>query len=298
MPVSFKGTGVALVTPFSSYAIDKPAIQKLVNHVIEGGVNYCIVLGSTGEASTISTKEQRQLTDWVIQAVDGRVPIVAGNFGMNDTHALCTKLKEWNFDGIDGILMSQPAYNKPTQEGLYQHYLAAGDCAPRPVIIYNIPGRSACNIHWETTLRLAQSGRPFVAIKEASNDLIQIQQIIQDRPKEFLVLSGDDQHTLAIMACGGEGVISVASNAFPQEFTTLVNAMLAGDLVKARRYNSILIDIHKWLYIEGNPAGIKGALSELCICSDEVRLPLVPLSATNRKQLVAEMERIRAKVLV
>mgnify|MGYP005842157047 CR=1 FL=1 len=290
---AFRGVGVALVTPFENGHIDRKGMERLVSHVIEGGVDFLVALGTTGESNTASEAEHRQILDTVIQANAGRLPVVAGNFGGNNTAALVHKIKGYNFDGIDALLSSAPAYNRPTQEGLYCHYMALAEASPRPIILYNVPSRTACNIAPETTLRLAQSSDRFLGIKEAaSNDMMQIMRIIKDAPDHFLTLSGDDFITLPLIASGGSGVISVIANAFPREFAAMTHAALNGDWDEARRLHYLLLEMYYLLFIEGNPAGVKAALAHLGICGDEVRLPLVSMSQAGKERLFAGIAEI------
>lgn len=294
MDSRFIGTGVAMITPFVNSEVDYPAIDKIVEHLIEGGVNYLVILGSTGETATLNEVESRMILDRVINRVEGRVPIVAGNFGGNNTLELCKKIKGYNFDGIDAILSSSPAYVKPSQEGIYRHYMEVESVCPVPIIIYNVPGRTKSNMEWYTTLRLAESSKKFIGIKEATGDLIQATRIIKNRPDHFFVTSGDDEVALPMIACGGEGVISVIGNAFPKQFSKMINAALANDYQSARQYNFETYDLHKWLYVEGNPVGIKSAMSLLGFCTNEVRLPLHSMSEENFSRLKEAMSRIRS----
>ena len=283
----FSGTGVAIVTPFSAYTFDHEALARLVEHVVTGGVEYIVALGSTGENSMLSDEERREFLDAVISAVDGRVPVVAGNFGGSDTAALCNYTRTFNFDGIAGILSSSPAYVKPTQQGIYRHYCELASVSPVPVILYNVPGRTASNVLPETVLRIAEECPNIVAVKEASANLVQCSEIIRHRPDGFRVLSGDDPTAIHTILAGGDGVISVIANAFPREFSDMTRAALQGDNKQARRLHERLLDLHPLLYVEGNPAGIKGALSILGLCNDEVRLPLTNLSDKTKSSLKA-----------
>lgn len=285
-----KGTGVALVTPFQRGAIDFQRLKQIIEFVIDGGVDYLIPLGSTGESNTISEEEAGELLQATVQQAGGRVPVVAGCFGGNDTAALLRKLNRMDLSGCAAILSSAPAYNKPTQEGLFQHYMAVGEASPLPVIIYNVPSRTACNIEPDTVIRLARESRQFVAVKEASGVIAQSMRIIKHRPEGFLVLSGDDPLTLPIVACGGDGVISVIANAWPRTYSDMVRAGLKGDIGRAQQLNSQLWDIHKWLYLEGNPAGIKAAMEIRGLCRREVRLPLTALTETTLQSLRMAMD--------
>jgi len=292
MDSRFIGTGVAIVTPFKNGAVDFDGLTKVVNHVIDGGVDYLVVLGSTGETATLNDAESREVLSHVIATNAGRKPLVAGNFAGNNTKDLVEKIQNFDFSGIDAILSSSPAYVKPSQEGIYLHYMAMEAVSPVPIILYNVPGRTRSNMEWETTVRLANASPKFIGIKEAAGDLIQATRIIKNRPNHFFVVSGDDEIALAMVAVGGEGVISVMANALPAEFSGMIRAALNDDYKTARKLNLITYDLHKWLYIEGNPVGIKSAMEVLGICSNEVRLPLAPLSPENYKFLKAKLEDI------
>lgn len=288
----FIGTGVAIITPFRNNEIDFPAFERIINYVINGGVNYIVALGSTGETATLNEDEARSVLDFCIEKIDNRVPLVAGNFGWNDTKELVKKIKEYNFNGIDAILSSSPAYVKPSQEGIFRHYAAVADVCPKPVILYNVPGRTRSNMEWETTVRLAEYSKTFVGIKEASGDLIQTTRIIKNKPDHFIVTSGDDEVALPMTAVGGDGVISVMANALPKAFSQMINFALDQDYYAARELNFKTYDLHKWLYIEGNPVGIKSAMEILGYGTNEVRLPLAPLSEINYAKLKDELLKI------
>ena len=290
----FIGTGVAIITPFKDNEVDYPALANIIDHVINGGVNYIVALGSTGETATLNEAEARDILDFCIKHINNRVPLVAGNFGGNDTKELVKKIKDYNFDGVSAILSSSPAYIKPSQEGIYRHYMALAEVSPVPIIIYNVPGRTRSNIEWETTVRLAAASKNFVGIKEASGDLIQTTRIIKNKPDHFIVTSGDDEVALAMTAVGGDGVISVMANALPKAFSQMINFALDQDYYAARSLNFKTYDLHKWLYVEGNPVGIKSAMEVLGFCTNEVRLPLSPLSAPNYAKLKEELLRIKA----
>jgi len=278
----FTGTGVAIITPFNKdMSVDYDAYERVIEHVIESGIDFLVPLGSTGETATLNETEARQCLDFVIKVNNGRKPILAGNFGGNNTRELASKISNYNFDNIDGILSSSPAYVKPNQEGIYSHYMALAEVSPVPIMIYNVPGRTKSNIEWDTTIRLANASDKFCGIKEASGDLIQAIRILKNRPEHFTVTSGDDEVTLPMVASGGDGVISVIGNAFPNEFSKMVNACLSGDLDSARHYNYKIYDLHKWLYIEGNPVGIKSAMKILGLTENYVRLPLHTMSDNN-----------------
>ena len=289
----FSGTGVALITPFrSDFSIDYPALGQLIDYVIDGGVDYVVALGTTGEAITLSAQECREILDYTIRHVDGRVPIVAGFFGGNYTEKLETRIREYNFDGVAGIMSSSPAYSKPPQEGIYQHFMRVADASPLPVIIYNVPGRTSSNVLPDTILRLAEDHENFAAVKEASGDLSQAVAILKHCRKDFGVLSGDDPITAAMIALGGHGGISVIANALPQQFSGMVRAALASDFPEARRLNFDMLDVHPLLYVEGNPVGIKAAVSMMGICRNVLRVPLVELSEPHREKLRRLLSRV------
>ncbi|MCI5083876.1 MAG: 4-hydroxy-tetrahydrodipicolinate synthase [Saprospiraceae bacterium] len=283
---NLSGTGVAIVTPFKNGEVDYPALKNIINHVINGGVEFIVSLGTTGEAVNLSADECRKVLDFTIQTVDQRRPIVAGLFGSNYTQKLIDGVQNYNFDGIDAIMSSSPAYIKPSQEGIYQHYMRLAEVAPRPVVIYNVPGRTSSNVEPETVIRLANDApEVFMAVKEAAGDIVQAMQLIKYRPEGFLVLSGDDPITMPMVAAGADGLISVIANAYPNACSDMVRAALEGDLATARQLNEALLDIHPWLYIEGNPAGIKAALETKGLCSKEVRISLTALSTENHQEL-------------
>lgn len=285
-----------MVTPFTDdHSIDYLALQRLIEHMISGGVDYLVVQGTTGESATISSTEKRNLLDFILEVNASRVPIVYG-IGGNNTRAVCDELQTWDLDGVDAILSVSPYYNKPTQEGVYRHYEAVSKASPLPIILYNVPGRTASNMSAETTLRLAADFENIVAVKEASGDLDQIAAIIQHRPAGFLVISGDDALTLPMISTGADGVISVVGNAFPTEFSNLVHKALAGHYDEARLEHYKLKDIIENLFVEGNPAGVKECLKHAAICQNHVRLPLLPVSKITSERLyrlMAEKELVR-----
>lgn len=289
----FRGTGVALVTPFEADGtIDWESLERIIYHVIEGGVDYIVSLGTTGEAITLSSKECQQVFDFTVDKTAGRVPVVAGWFGANSTAHLIDRLKNINLSKAAAILSSSPAYNKPSQEGIYRHYVEVAKASSVPIILYNVPSRTSSNIAPETLCRLASASDKFVGVKEASGNLNQAQYILKHRLSEdFLVISGDDQITLGMVACGGDGVISVIANSHPAEWSGMVRSALNGDFKTARLYNDMLHDVHPLLYAEGNPVGIKAAMNVLGFCKNELRLPLVPLSNPNYEKLKAEMSK-------
>ncbi len=288
----FRGTGVALVTPFKNGQVDWEDLEKIIEHVLAGGVEFLVSLGTTGESVTLSDAEHRAILDFTIKANRGRVPLVAGVFGGNNTTALVEKIQGFNFEGIDALLSSNPSYSKPGQEGIFQHYMALAEVSPKPIIIYNVPSRTASNLTAETTLRLAHASDKFLGVKEASDDIYQVMKIIKGKPKDFLVLSGDDFITLPLIATGGDGVISVIANTIPRPFTNMVRAALRQDMPTAQQLNFQLLELYKLLFIEGNPVGVKAAMELQGLCSREVRLPLVPMSETGVHLIMAELEKV------
>lgn len=288
-----RGTGVALVTPFKNNGdIDWEDLERIIEHVIGGGVEFLVSLGTTGESVTISDEEQRQILDFTIKVNRGRVPLVAGVFGSNNTRALVEKVRSFNFEGIDALLSSNPSYSKPGQEGIFQHYMALAEESPRPIIIYNVPSRTASNMTAETTLRLANASEKFIGIKEASDDIYQVIKILKGRPKNFLMLSGDDFITLPLIAVGGDGVISVIANATPRPFSDMVRAALRQDMPTAQKLNFKFLELYKLLFLEGNPVGVKAALELQGLCSRDVRLPLVPMTEQGVHLIMAELEKV------
>lgn len=283
---SFIGTGVAIVTPFrKDDSVDFSSLANLIEHLITNNIDYLVVLGTTGETPTLSKDEKKAITCFVIEAVNNRIPVVLG-IGGNNTQEVINKVKKTNFEGIDAVLSVTPYYNKPGQKGLYTHYQTIASFCPVPVIIYNVPGRTGCNISAETTLRLAHEfNRQFVGIKEASGNFSQIMKIIQDKPEDFLVISGDDAITLPLISVGGSGVISVIANALPKQFSEMVRLALAMKYNEARIIHFKLLEIIENLFIEGNPAGIKALLNILGITQNHVRLPLTTVSRSVYNKL-------------
>ena len=291
----FRGLGVALVTPFRDTPsgsdrppIDHAALGRVIEHLIAGGVDYLVVMGTTGESVTLNSEEKKQLLAQVIEVVHNRVPIVLG-VGGNDTAEVVHQLESYDLSGVDGILSVSPYYNKPIQEGIYQHYKAIAQASLLPIILYNVPGRTGSNMTADTTLRLARDFENIIAVKEASGNLDQIATIIKHRPKDFMVISGDDALTLPILALGGDGVISVVGNALPEEFAALVHAALKGDMVTARKEHYKLLELMTALFMEGSPGGIKEALFNLGLCGRQLRLPLANVSEATAKKIYAAM---------
>ena len=280
-----KGTGVALITPFNEdFSIDYASLEKLINHQIDGAIDYLVVMGTTGESVVLSKSEKREVVDFCKKINAGRLPIILG-LGSNDTFALVEEIKSTEFDGIDAVLSVSPYYNKPTQEGIYLHYKMIAEVCPLPIILYNVPGRTASNISSETTLRLANDFENIVAVKEASGDLQQIAEIIEKRPANFLVLSGDDGLTSKMIAMGGDGVIAVIGQSHPKDFSAMVRAGLKGDIEKANQLHEKLNPIYEPLYIDGNPAGIKATLNIMGICKNILRPPLVGVTEETYNNL-------------
>jgi len=287
------GTGVALVTPFKEdKSIDFEALRVLIDFVIEGGVNYVVTLGTTGETPTLSKEEKTEIIDQTFSIVEGRVPVVVG-IGGNNTSEVLREVETLPIQKAAAILSASPYYNKPSQEGLYQHYKALAASTTKPIILYNVPGRTGSNIAAGTTIRLANEIENINGIKEASGNMNQCMQILRDKPQEFLVVSGDDNLALAQIACGMRGVISVAANCFPKDFSTMVSAALQDDFDTARKLNNILLQGYELLFAENNPAGVKAVLAELGIIKNNLRLPLVPLSEGLVKQVRAYLPSLK-----
>ena len=279
-----KGVGVALITPFNNYKVDYPALERIVEHVINGGVDYIVALGSTAETATLSIEERNDVLRFIIEQTAERVPIVVG-MGSNDTHQLVEQLRTFDLSGTVAILSVVPYYNKPSQEGIYRHFMAVAEASPVPVIIYNVPGRTGVNMTAETTLRLAKATDKIVAIKEACGNIEQMQAILDGRPDNFLVLSGDDGITVELVKRGGEGVISVAANAFPEKFCQCVHNAMVGNIAQAEGEMGRLIEPINLLFREGNPTGIKGMCASMGITTPEVRLPLVEYTAELKRDI-------------
>jgi len=292
MHPKISGTGVALVTPFNSdLSIDYNGLAALVNHCVDGNVDFLVVMGTTGESVTLSLEEKNTVLDCVKKANNNRLPIVLG-IGGNNTDNVIQSFSSFDLSGVDAILSVSPAYNKPTQEGIYQHFKAVSEKSPLPIILYNVPGRTSSNMTAETTLRLAHDFDNIVSVKEASGDMEQIMEIIAKKPDDFLVLSGDDAITLPIILLGGKGVISVLGQALPNEFSSMVNFAIDGDVKSSNTIHYKILSFVKPLFVEGNPAGVKTLLNILGICQDEVRLPLVKSSKNLQKIISKELEKL------
>jgi len=271
------GTGVALVTPFdSNKQIDFTAFETVINYVISGGVNYIVILGTTGETPTVSKNEKIAIINFAYEKVNGRLPIVIG-VGGNNTQETIEDIKEYPLEKAIAVLSVSPYYNKPSQEGLYQHYKAIAEASPKPIILYNVPGRTNKNITAETTLRLAALDN-IIGIKEASGDFDQCMEIIKNKPANFFVVSGDDGLSLAQIATGMTGVISVAANAFPKEFSSMISLCLQGNFDEARKIHFSLLKAYHLMFAENNPAGVKAFMHQKGLLANELRLPLTSLS--------------------
>jgi 4-hydroxy-tetrahydrodipicolinate synthase len=277
----FKGTGVAIVTPFhESGNIDFGALGKIVEHVITGGVSYIVVLGTTGESATLSK-----------ETANKRVSIVAG-IGGNNTQEVIHTIKNTSFEGIDAILSVCPYYNRPQQKGIYNHFKAIASICPVPVILYNVPGRTSCNMTAETTLKLATDIDNIIGIKEASGNFAQCMDILKNRPQDFLVISGDDALTLPLLSLGADGVISVVANAFPHQFSEMVSLGLKGRFKQARSLHNLMLDYMAALFMDGSPSGVKASMEMMNLCKSNVRLPLVKVNKTVHSLLAEQVESI------
>ena len=287
---TLKGTGVALITPFKKdKSIDFAALENLIDIQIAGGLDYLVSLGTTGESVVLSDEEKMEVFNCTVNKVNGRVPIVIG-IGGSDTAAVIKSFGKFDLTKVVAILSVTPYYNKPSQEGLFQHYVALADVAPKPILLYNVPGRTGRNMTAATTLRLAS--HPNIAgIKEAGPEMAQMIAILKDRPSNFLVVSGDDEMVMAQMACGCDGVISVAANAFPKPFSDMIRFAMAGDFSMAKRVNDLLVEGYAYMFEENNPSGIKAFMFEQGLIENELRLPLVPVSAPLHAKIKNYLQR-------
>ncbi len=292
MSINLKGTGVALVTPFrKDGCVDFTSLQKLIEHVISGGVEYLVVMGTTGENPVLSEKEQKAILDYIVEVSEKKVPIVFG-IGANNTQTVINTIQKTDFSNIDAILSATPYYNKPSQEGLYEHYKAISNVCPVPIILYNVPGRTSVNLNSETIIQLATDFSNIIAVKEASGNLDQVMQIIKNKPSNFSVISGDDTYTLPYVALGMDGVISVTANVFPKLFSNMVRASLKYDFKNAQKPHYDVLDLTNALFVEGNPSGVKAALEIIGICEKYVRLPLVPVSNFAYDKIKKHIEKL------
>ena len=281
----FRGTGVAIVTPFKEdRSVDYAALEKLIQHLIAGGVDYLVVNGTTGESVTLSRQEKLDVLAFAIKINNGRVPLVFG-IGGNNTQDIIDCFHTYNFTGVDAILSVSPFYNKPSQEGIYQHYKAIAAICPLPIILYNVPARTGSHMEAETVLRLANDCKNIIGVKEASGVIFNSMKIIKNKPEGFLVISGDDILNLPIIASGGDGIISVIANAFPKDYSEMVKAALIGNFKTAQQLHYKYFDMVHYMFVDGNPPGIKATLKILGICGDTVRLPLVNVTSATYQAL-------------
>jgi 4-hydroxy-tetrahydrodipicolinate synthase len=280
-----KGTGVAVITPFDEKLnVDYNALSKLLDYIIDNSVEYIVTMGTTGETPVLSREEKRDIIEYTYNHVNNRIPVVVG-IGGNDTRALIEDLNYFPLEKATAVLSASPYYNKPSQEGIFQHYRLLAEHSPKPILLYNVPGRTGRNMEANTTLRLATEVENIIGIKEASGDMQQCMEILKNRPEGFLVVSGDDALALPQLACGMEGVISVAANAFPAEFSKMVRNCLTNDYESARSLNNSLIDTYDLMFAENNPAGVKAFLSQKGIIDNYLRLPGVPLSGAFQQKV-------------
>lgn len=288
----FHGTGVALVTPFNTDGtVDYQGLKKLINHLVDGGIDYLVSLGTTGETATLSKDEKKKVWDFTAEINDGRLPLVAG-IGGNDTLNIAEAIKSFENNQYSAVLSVSPYYNKPTQEGIYQHYKYLSELSQLPIILYNVPGRTGSNMSPETTCRLAHDFKNIIATKEASGSFDQFNQIMRDKPADFLLISGDDPIALPMISIGAVGVISVVGNALPQQLSGMIRLALQGDYKAALPIHLSLLEITRLMFAEGNPAGVKAVLRQLNICGDGVRLPLVKASEGLNKNLAQQVENL------
>jgi len=287
----FKGTGVAIITPFKEdLSVDYTALINLVNYNIENGTNYIVISGTTGESVTITKQEKVTIVATIAKANDSRVPLVLG-IGGNNTAQVIDEINTTDLSNIDAILSVSPYYSKPTQEGIYQHFKAISECSPKPIILYNVPGRTASNMLPETTLRLANDFENIIAVKEAGNNIVQYLKLIKNKPEDFLIISGDDDLALGVVLAGGAGVISVIGQALPKEFSNMIQLGLEGKVKEAYAIHFKLMSIISLIFEENNPAGIKAALKAINICEENLRLPNVPINSDLQKRIFEEMKK-------
>lgn len=288
----FKGTGVAIVTPFKeNRSVDFDGLERLIEHLISGGIDYLVVNGTTGESVTLSRQEKLDVLAFVIKINNGRVPVVFG-IGGNNTQDILDCFHTYDFTGVDAILSVSPFYNKPSQEGIYQHYKAIAAICPLPLILYNVPARTGSHMEAETVLRLANDCKNVIGVKEASGVIFNSMKIIKNKPEGFLVISGDDILNLPIIASGGDGIISVIANAFPKDYSSMVKAALIGDFKTAQQLHYKYFDMVHYMFVDGNPPGIKATLKILGICGDTLRLPLVKVTSSTFQALEKLIKKI------
>ena len=281
----FKGLGIALITPFcEDESVDYKSLVRLMEYQLDNGADFFCILATTGETPCLTKDEKQKIKDLVVSTVNGRVPILMG-CGGNNTAAVVEELKTGDFRGIDGVLSVCPYYNKPSQEGLYQHFKAIAAATSLPVVLYNVPGRTGVNLKAETTVRLARDCENIVAIKEASGSLEQVDEIIKNKPKDFAVISGDDALTFPMISCGAEGVISVIGNALPKEFSRMIRLEFKGEYEGARKIHHRFTELFSLLFVDGNPAGVKAMLHEMGFIENVLRLPLVPTRISTLQKM-------------
>ncbi len=289
----FKGLGIALITPFTQDGqVDYPALIRLVNYQLDNGADFFCILATTGETPCLTREEKQKIKDLIVDLVQGRVPILMGCGGYN-TAAIVEELKTGDFKGVDGILSVCPYYNKPSQEGLYQHFKTIAAATELPVVLYNVPGRTGVNMKAETTVRLARDCRNIVAIKEASGNLEQVDEIIKNKPNDFDVISGDDSLTFPMVSCGAVGVISVIGNALPKEFSKMIRLQFRGEYEAARKIHHRFTDLFSLLFVDGNPAGVKAMLHEMGFIENVLRLPLVPTRISTLQKMSEIMKELK-----
>jgi 4-hydroxy-tetrahydrodipicolinate synthase len=289
----FKGLGIALITPFQEDgSVDYKSLIRLVEYQLDNGADFFCILATTGETPTLTAEEKKKIKELIVDLVGGRVPILMG-CGGNNTAAVVEELKTGDFKGIDGVLSVCPYYNKPSQEGLYQHFKAIAAATSLPVVLYNVPGRTGINMKAETTVRLARDCQNIVAIKEASGNLEQVDEIIKNKPRDFDVISGDDSLTFPIISCGAVGVISVIGNALPKEFSKMIRLQMRGEYDPARKIHHRFTDLFSLLFVDGNPAGVKAMLSEMGFIQNVLRLPLVPTRISTLQRMSEIMKELK-----
>jgi 4-hydroxy-tetrahydrodipicolinate synthase len=294
--VNLRGLGVALITPFNEdESVDYVSLGRLVDYLLKNGADYLVVLGTSAETPTLTEEEKRKVLDLVIEHVRGRIPIVLG-VGGNCTRNVVEQLRTFDFEGVNAILSVVPYYNKPSQEGIYQHYKTIAEASNLPIVLYNVPGRTGVNMTAETTLRIARDFPQVIAVKEASGNITQMDDIIKNKPERFNVISGDDGITFPLITLGAIGVISVIGNALPKEFSKMVRLALAGDYDSARTIHHSFTELFKLLFVDGNPAGVKCMLNLMGMVQNKLRLPLVPTRIVTYESIRQVLEQLRIKI--
>jgi 4-hydroxy-tetrahydrodipicolinate synthase len=290
----FYGTGVAMVTPFlEDGSVDYNALEKTIEHLIGGKVEYIVVMGTTAESATLSDEEKKQIFEFTAKITNNRVPLMAG-IGGNNTAEIVEAVSEFDLEGYHAVLSVVPYYNKPNQEGIYQHYKAVAEASKLPILLYNVPGRTGVTMSAETTLRLANNVKNILGVKEASGSFDIFNEIAAHKPKDFLLISGDDPVTLPMMALGAVGIISVIGNAIPAQLSAMVRKCLAGDFKGAQEAHFSFLEFTRLCFADGNPAGVKAGMQVLGICEDNLRLPLVKVTDATRSKIITEIKKITA----